>query len=161
MTKYFDINNLILGKDSEHFFCYTCLVDRSLADRSYDSRYCKFCYQFLLNEWQLIKSQGGRHGKPEWLPITPQQGVLANSDGAIACNGTTNISSNVGSLSVTKTCKFCGTVFTVRRSTARYCSNKCRVAAYRKDKQEVNGDGFTGSSAIKQVGTILSTPAAG
>jgi hypothetical protein len=44
-------------------------------------------------------------------------------------------------------CEYCGKNFVNQRSTARFCSSKCRVYAYR-----------TGGSAVKRPGSIAEQP---
>ncbi len=54
-------------EDAGTFYCSTCLVDRLVDRRSPDPRYCQDCYDFLLEEVELLEMQG-RTRRPAWAP---------------------------------------------------------------------------------------------
>jgi hypothetical protein len=59
MTKLFDTsrdNEQIA--DGTHFYCKTHLCAVLISERSPDPSYCKGCCDFLLKEWDVIKSKG-------------------------------------------------------------------------------------------------------
>jgi hypothetical protein len=49
---------------NDHFFCLGCLEDKPAGEQSPDSRYCKGCCEFLLNEAKMLT--GGK--RPSWIP---------------------------------------------------------------------------------------------
>jgi len=84
-TVIFDIkrdNELIAN--GTHFWCETCLVARPLSKQSPDHRYCQSCYDFLLNEVEILKESRSLAIKirpPQWMPgeghpptLSPQEG---------------------------------------------------------------------------------------
>lgn len=51
--------------------CQACLMGKPLDDVSTDPRYCLGCYEFLVNEAELLHPRASR---PEWLPVGAIQG---------------------------------------------------------------------------------------
>lgn len=101
-----------------HFFCQTHQTAVPVENRSPDPRYCQDCYNFLKRVASCTET--GLTGDAMGLGVDKRQRGV-ESDGL--------------QVSVTKTCIFCGNIFTAQRISARYCSAKCRVAANRKAKQ--------------------------
>jgi hypothetical protein len=53
------------------FYCHACLTDKALVERSFDDRYCRSCYDFLLKEAEILAERGiTRRGS--WMPATPE-----------------------------------------------------------------------------------------
>ena len=46
------------------FYCHACLEDKTIGEQSPDSRYCRGCCEFLLNEAKMLT--GGK--RPSWIP---------------------------------------------------------------------------------------------
>jgi hypothetical protein len=135
MSEYFDSKHLILGKDIEHFFCYTHLNNLPLSEQSPDKRYCRECFDFLNNEWQLMRDVKKSWSKPEWVPVISSEGDSTAREAAnrsvteaisvILPNN--NVTDNLRILH----CEVCGEEFTAKRSDARFCSSGCRVKSHR------------------------------
>ncbi|MFC1981428.1 hypothetical protein ACFLVN_04200 [Chloroflexota bacterium] len=46
------------------FFCHACLEDKSVSEQSLDSRYCRGCCEFLLQEAEVLPV----NKRPKWIP---------------------------------------------------------------------------------------------
>ena len=57
-----------IEKEIEVFFCHACLLDKPATEASPDPRYCQGCYDFLLQEAELLSP--GKH--PKWVPKDSQ-----------------------------------------------------------------------------------------
>ncbi|MFC1955772.1 hypothetical protein ACFLWZ_04495 [Chloroflexota bacterium] len=51
------------------FWCHACLDDKPIEKQSFDSRYCRGCCEFLLNEARMLSPSK----RPAWIP-KPQDG---------------------------------------------------------------------------------------
>ncbi|MFC1995182.1 helix-turn-helix domain-containing protein [Chloroflexota bacterium] len=49
---------------SDNFWCHACLDDKPIEKLSFDSRYCRGCCEFLLNEARMLSPS--KH--PAWIP---------------------------------------------------------------------------------------------
>lgn len=140
MTKYFDVEHLIPGKDAEHFFCYAHLMDRLLSERSIDPRYCKTCYDFLVVEGEGFYKSGKT---TDWLPLVKQEldkaAIVDDKRLDVAEKAVTTVNMpdyRVLSDVTDKLCVTCGTPLKAGvRSDARFCSGACRVQYHRQLKQ--------------------------
>lgn len=61
---YFNIKRDVEITNAGGFFCEACLVGKPVEEQSYDPRYCRGCYSFLLNEGELLPL--GK--RPAWMP---------------------------------------------------------------------------------------------
>ena len=78
-TSYFSIKRDLEIVKKGGFWCEACLIGKPSSAQSPDSRYCNFCYEFLVEEAGLDKSWA-RSG---WKPITspPHQAVEGKTEG--------------------------------------------------------------------------------
>ena len=65
MREYFDIKRDIEIARNGGFWCLACLVGNPANEQSPDKRFCKFCYDLLMEEAELIPNQK----KPHWIPL--------------------------------------------------------------------------------------------
>lgn len=57
------------------FFCQACLIGKSQADINPDPRYCQGCYDFLVDEAEMLAERGTtKH--PYWIPQKPTKTAL-------------------------------------------------------------------------------------
>ena len=70
---YFDTKRDIEIINAVGFFCQACLVDKPASEISPDSRYCWFCYEFLLKEAEMDASRRGGDWKPQEADTMPAQ----------------------------------------------------------------------------------------
>lgn len=54
-----------------HFFCQTHQTAMPIEEISYDTRYCKSCYEFLLDESNQLQQDSHKKHKPNWIPLIP------------------------------------------------------------------------------------------
>ena len=57
------------------FFCHACLEDKNEQELSPDSRYCQWCYDFLLKEAEILPS----NKCPAWIPKPQRSPVEAKN----------------------------------------------------------------------------------
>ena len=72
-----------------HFWCETHLCAIPVADRSPDPRYCRQCYDFLLEEARRLET---RHGTrlPPWVPV--QQDIdPVTTENALSFDGSQDV----------------------------------------------------------------------
>ena len=70
---YFDTKRDIEIINAVGFFCQACLVGKPASEISPDSRYCWFCYEFLLKEAEMDASRRGGDWKPQEADTMPAQ----------------------------------------------------------------------------------------
>lgn len=58
-------------------WCQTCLVGKTLNEMSPDTRYCRWCYNFLLKEAGLL----GETKRPRWIPKPQTKPTEAKIEG--------------------------------------------------------------------------------
>lgn len=122
-----------------HFWCQGHLTARSVTDRSPDPRYCQSCYDFLLNEYQIMKMFG--HVKTfSWLPKAEQSPTATDSEALPNIEAVTTVADKelpIGD-SVTANfghCLVCGTALVgFKRSDVKFCSPACKQKYHRKRK---------------------------
>lgn len=74
-----------------YFFCRACLIDKTEAEMSPDTRYCLGCYEFLLKEAEIL----GGTKRPAWIP-KPQK-PLGEPAQSASCVGHNNTGTQMGS----------------------------------------------------------------
>lgn len=63
---------------------------------------------------------------------------------------------------IVRTCVYCGKKYAARRNTSRYCSDKCRLNAYRKRNKGVYvGESGSTPECLEQMEPISRVPASG
>lgn len=67
MSKYFSAKSDGIVTNATGLFCQGCLTDKLSPEASPDPRYCRGCYDFLLEEADILK-KGGSWRHPAWLP---------------------------------------------------------------------------------------------
>ncbi|MFC1982559.1 hypothetical protein ACFLV5_02075 [Chloroflexota bacterium] len=70
------------------FWCHACLDDKPIAEQSFDSRYCRGCCEFLLNEANML-SPGKR---PAWIPRPQNDKELPRRLYQVSVEGSGNMS---------------------------------------------------------------------
>ena len=67
-----------------------------------------------------------------------------------------------GAILIVRTCVYCGKKYAARRNTSRYCSDKCRLNAYRKRNKGVCVTaGGNATECLEQMEPIRRVPASG
>jgi len=69
----FDITRDIEVEKAGGFWCLACLISHPASEQSPDHRYCQRCYEFLLDEVEILR-ESGRWKRPGWIPSKPQRG---------------------------------------------------------------------------------------
>ncbi len=71
----FDITKDIAIEQAGGFFCEACLTGKPANEQSEDKRYCRGCYNFLLDEAALLPTT---RGKPGWVPSQSHYAPLSD-----------------------------------------------------------------------------------
>jgi hypothetical protein len=120
-----DLDHLITSK-AGYFWCYTHLANLPRKEQSPDPRYCRQCYAILQKEGKESK----RSKNNIWWWPKPLNNVsrsaVRDADGVI------RLEPAIGKANgVTLVCQGCGAIMPYKRSSKRYCSNRCRLAHQR------------------------------
>ena len=54
------------------FWCHACLIGKPMIEQSPDPRYCQGCYEFLLEEAEML----GSGKRTQWVPRVPQKHIV-------------------------------------------------------------------------------------
>lgn len=77
------------------FYCQACLMDKPASEASPDPRYCLSCYDFLLQEAEMLPSRT----RPAWIPlkgkIGHQKTALVSRDSSVNMSTVNNKKSAV------------------------------------------------------------------
>lgn len=69
-NRYFDITQDLMVIKDGGFFCQACLMGKDTTAISPDPRYCQDCYDFLVDEAEILTG----HSRVDWKPkIAPQK----------------------------------------------------------------------------------------
>ena len=69
-NRYFDVNQDFAVIKDGGFFCQACLIGKDKTAISPDPRYCQDCYDFLVDEAEILTG----HSRVDWKPkIVPQK----------------------------------------------------------------------------------------
>ena len=61
---YFNVKNDSKVVEAGDFFCESCLIGKPQDDQSQDLRYCQGCFDFLLQEADMLPATK----RPKWIP---------------------------------------------------------------------------------------------
>jgi RNase P subunit RPR2 len=128
LVQYRDLSDLdhLISSKAGYFWCYTHLADLPLKEQSPDPRYCRQCYAIL----QKAGKEAKRSRNKIWWWPKPINRVSRSAVRDAA--GVIRFDPLIGKVSgVTLICQGCGAIIPYKRTSKRYCSNRCRLAHQR------------------------------